>query len=105
TGIGKDQAGPIGRFLPLGLPKDLIKTLVPTVEVVGPIIGGQDIGGPVQGKASLGDTVAVASDQGPKIGIGLQVLVQVVKTQDHVGISPVPIGGGPSGDDAPIGDH
>ncbi len=85
-------------------PDPLVVALVPAVQAVRPVVAGQHVLDAVQGEAGAADPVGVPADQRAVERAGeLQVPVELVEAQHHVGRAPVTVGRLDRLDDAAVG--
>ena len=66
-------------------PDVLVEALEAAVQRVGTVVGGELVLLAVQGEGGVGDPVAVAADDGPEVRVRLQVAVDRVEAEGHVG--------------------
>ena len=73
------------------LPDGLVESLQAAVQRVLTVVLRQLVLRAVQGEAAVGDAVAIASHDGSEVGVYLEVAVQAVESEDHVGELAVPV--------------
>ena len=86
-----------------GFPDDLVKTLQAAMKMVFTVIACQLVLFPIQHEPARADSISVATYQGAKIRMLLQIAFQRVKSQDNIVEFAVPIGNLQRYDDASIG--
>ena len=73
-------------------PKHLVEASIATVQMVGVVVRGQGANRPVDGEATSGDAVRIASDHGTEVRAVAKVAVERVVAQSDVGKLTVAIG-------------
>ena len=82
--ISQDERRPVRGWQRSGGPHHLVKTLQAAVQCVRDVIRRQSVFHAVERKFSLGDAVAVTSDQRAEIWRAFQIAFQIVVAQHHV---------------------
>ena len=73
------------------VPNHFVKTLQPTVEVVGAVVGGKGVGVCVEFKLPIANAVAVSTYNSTKISRGIFISLERVIAQHNVGDLPVAV--------------
>ena len=103
AGAGEGDAGRTLQHL--RAPDVLVEPAHAAVEMVRAVVRGELVGLSVEGEARLADAVAVAADDGAEVRVFLEIAVEGVEAQGHVGHGAGAIGHANRGDDRAIADR
>src|SRR5262249_31469643 len=84
AGVAQLQGRPIAGLDLVGLPDDLIESLSSPVEGIRTVVLCELVLDAVDREFALGDTVAIAANQGAKVGCVADVVVQIVVPESDV---------------------